>query len=211
MMDVELKIKIPDSWIEEISKKFTTPIKFIKCLPYGKNGGRGLIEIDAKSNLEIENIFKEIQKHPDVCRVDFSQIQNKDVLGSVTTKICAACHALTSSNCFLESAISDKEGFVNWKIITVSNSALRELIEKLENSGCIVEIKKISKLNKKNLLTKRQEEIIKLAYEKGYYDYPKKITLKELAKIFSITPSTLQEILQRGEKKIIYEHLNKIL
>lgn len=208
-MDVELKLKIPDSWVEEISRKFPTPIKFIKCVSYGKNGGRGLIEIKTKSEEEIEKLFKEIEKHPAVCKVDFSTLRNGEVLGSVTTKLCVACKALCTSDCFLESAILGEKGFVNWKLITISNNSLRKLIAKLENSGCEVELKKITKLDKKSLLTHRQEEIIKLAFEKGYFDFPKKIILKDLAKLFEISPSTLQEILQRGEKKIISQHVNK--
>ncbi len=60
-------------------------------------------------------------------------------------------------------------------------------------------------MSKKSLLTNRQEEIIRAAFEKGYYDYPKKITIEKLAKMFDIAPSTLGEIIQRGEKKIILE------
>ena len=59
------------------------------------------------------------------------------------------------------------------------------------------------------MLTKRQEEIIRAAFEKGYYDHPKKVTIKELAKLFDISPSTLAEILQRGERKIIWEHFKE--
>lgn len=210
MMDVELKIKIPNSWVEEISRKFPAPIKFIKCLPHGKEGGRGLIEIESKSNIEIENMFKEIEKHPNVCRVDFSKQRNGGFLGSITTKMCVICNALTGSDCFLESAVSDKLGFVNWKIITISNNSLQDILKKLEDSGCEVEIRKITKLSKKSLLTKRQEQILKVAFEKGYYEFPKKITIKELAIIFGVAQSTLQEILQRGERKVIFQHFNKI-
>lgn len=208
-MDVELKLKIPDSWVEEISQRFPTPIKFIKCLPHGKEGGRGLIEIKVNNQEEIDNLYKEIEKHPAVCKVDFSPIRDGEVLGSVTTKLCVACKALCASDCFLESAVLGEKGYVNWKLITVSNNSLRKLLEKLKDAGCEVELKKITKLDKKSLLTQRQEEIIKMAYERGYYDYPKKIILKNLAKIFEISPSTLQEILQRGEKKIISQHVNR--
>ena len=48
-----------------------------------------------------------------------------------------------------------------------------------------------------------QEEIIQIALKSGYYDTPKKTTINKLAKSFGISPSTLAEILQRAEKKII--------
>lgn len=209
MMSVELKIKIPESWIIDISQKFLTPIKFIKCLPHGEEGGRELIEINTDNEKDIENIFREIEKHPNVCKVDFSFLNSGGVLGSITTKMCVACRVLTSSDCFLESAISDKKGFVKWNLITISNNSFRKFIEKIENSGCEIEIRKIRKLNKKTLLTPRQDEMLRIAYEKGYFDFPKKTTLIELCNNFNISPSTLHEILQRGEKKIIFHYLNK--
>jgi predicted DNA binding protein len=53
------------------------------------------------------------------------------------------------------------------------------------------------------MLTDNQEKIVKMAYQRGYYDFPKRIGVKELAKIFGISPATLSEILRRGQKKII--------
>ena len=56
MMEVVLKIKIPQSWVENIGTKYNTPIKFLDCMPFGDSGGRGLIEINATDS-EIENII----------------------------------------------------------------------------------------------------------------------------------------------------------
>lgn len=77
------------------------------------------------------------------------------------------------------------------------------LIERLKAYGCDVELKSTTHLTKKTMLTTRQEEIVRVAFEKGYYDFPKKINIKKLARIFDVSPSTLNEILQRGEKKIM--------
>jgi predicted DNA binding protein len=124
-------------------------------------------------------------------------------LGSVITNKCVACRALTGSDCFLTSAQSLGDGGVEWKLITGGEGSLGELVENLRNYGCEVELKSTTHLTKKTMLTTRQEEIVKAAFEKGYYDFPKKITIKELAKVFEISPSTLNEILQRGERKVM--------
>ena len=44
-----------------------------------------------------------------------------------------------------------------------------------------------------------------MAYQRGYYDFPKRIGVRELAEMFDISTATLSEILRRGQKKII-EH-----
>jgi len=41
----------------------------------------------------------------------------------------------------------------------------------------------------------------------GYYNHPKNTSIKDLAKLFNISPSTLTDILQRGEKKIISKNI----
>lgn len=202
MREAILKVTMPDNWVKDVCKKYPDPIKFIECMPYGKSGGRGLIEIKGEKT---EEIVAEIKKHPDVCRIDVSHLKN-GVLGSVVTERCAACRALTGSDCFLTSASSLEDGGVEWKLITGAEGSLSDLIERLKENGCRVELKSAVHLSKKSLLTSRQEEIIRAAFEKGYYDYPKKSTINELAKMFDISPSTLGEIIQRGEKKIISEH-----
>ncbi|MDY6964616.1 MAG: PAS domain S-box protein [Halobacteriota archaeon] len=52
-------------------------------------------------------------------------------------------------------------------------------------------------------LTDRQREIIRTALEQGFYEYPKKIILEELAEEFDISTSTISEIIRRGEKNIL--------
>jgi predicted DNA binding protein len=202
MREVVLKVTMPDNWVKDVCKKYPAPINFIECMPYGKSGGRGLIEIKGEKT---DEIVSEIKRHPDVCKIDISHLKN-GVLGSVVAERCAACRALTGSDCFLTSASSLADGSVEWKLITGAEGSLSELIEKLKENGCEVELKSAIHLTKKSMLTRRQEEIIGAAFEKGYYDYPKKITIEKLAKMFDISPSTLGEIIQRGEKKIILEH-----
>ena len=209
MMEVVLSIKIPESWVNSITSKYDTPIKFLDCMPFGDSGGRGLILINATES-EIEQIFEDIKKHGDICKVEISPTPDGGVLGSVVTKKCVACQALTGSDCFLTSAETKSDGHLEWKLITGQKGSLLDLITRLEDLGCEVELKKSTKLGKRALLTDRQEEIVRIAFERGYFDVPKSITLDQLAALFSISTSTLAEILQRGEKKIISQYFQKV-
>ncbi|MDG6220005.1 MAG: helix-turn-helix domain-containing protein [Candidatus Thermoplasmatota archaeon] len=205
MMEVLLNIKIPDNWVSELSQRLPSPLRFVECMPYGESGGRGLVEIRADGD-GTDELLKSLKEYPGVCKVDFSPVQDGVVLGSVTLQKCVACQVLTGSDCFLLSAHSDVAGGVEWKLITGGEGSLSELVKKLEETGCQVELKKVTKISRKNLLTDRQEQIIRVALEKGYYDCPKKTSIKDLASLFGISHSTLAEILQKGEKKIIQQH-----
>ncbi|WP_081423301.1 helix-turn-helix domain-containing protein [Archaeoglobus fulgidus] len=58
-------------------------------------------------------------------------------------------------------------------------------------------------------MTYREEEILKIALEKGYFDFPKRVKLEQLAEFFGIAPSTLSEILRRGQKKVLEKYFGK--
>ena len=52
-------------------------------------------------------------------------------------------------------------------------------------------------------MTKKQEAVVRAAFELGYYDFPRKITGAALAHRLGISPSTISEILQRAERNLV--------
>ncbi|NJE31336.1 winged helix-turn-helix transcriptional regulator [Thermococcus sp. 18S1] len=56
-------------------------------------------------------------------------------------------------------------------------------------------------------LTKRQAEVLLLAYKSGYFDEPRKVTLRELAEMLNLSPSTVKEHLRKGLKRLLDETL----
>ena len=83
---------------------------------------------------------------------------------------------------------------------------VKSLMKELEQQGVVAEVIKIAQLEEEQELTARQENILQIALEKGYYEFPKKITLRQLAKALDISPATLTEILRRGQKRVLQEH-----
>jgi|GEM_PF-2461563 len=52
-------------------------------------------------------------------------------------------------------------------------------------------------------LTSKQREAFELAKSEGYYSYPRKINLKDLAKLMKISKSNFHEILRRAESNVL--------
>ncbi len=63
-------------------------------------------------------------------------------------------------------------------------------------------IKSVSILGVQPNLTEKQRSAYELAVKKGYYEYPKRIDIKQLAKLSGISYSTFQQHLKYAEKKI---------
>jgi predicted DNA binding protein len=83
---------------------------------------------------------------------------------------------------------------------------VKSLMRELERENVAGEVVRISKLRDEEDLTARQENILQIALERGYFEFPKKITLRQLAKTLDVSPATLTEILRRGQKRVIQEH-----
>ena len=97
---------------------------------------------------------------------------------------------------FFEVASWDRKKLSNiFKIYQFLNVELTNIQnKKLKN----IEIRKTS-----SNLTDKQKEALNLAIKEGYYEFPRKIELKQLAKIMKISYTTYQYHLRHAENKII--------
>lgn len=153
-------------------------------------------------------LVEEIQNHPTVCNVKLSSMRNGKFLGEVVTNKCAACEALTASDCFLIYASSNGKGEIEWKLQNGQKPALFELLKTLRDLGCDVELESMTGVRETYNLTRRQEEVIQFALKKGYFDCPKKIHIRKVAQYFGISISTASEILRWGVKNMLNEYFS---
>lgn len=207
MMEALLSLKIPANWMSLISKKYPISISVLDRKPYAKHGVCDLVEIRGAQK-DLERVIEEIGAAPGVHSADIALSGKNRAVGTVSTK-CFACRALTGSECFLTKAGSRKDGSIEWRLVFNRNGDLNKLIERLKTFGVDVDIIKITRKEDKKDLTDRQEELVALAFEKGYFEYPRKITLSRLASNLGLSKSTLAEILRRGQEKIITDYMKK--
>ena len=108
--------------------------------------------------------------------------------------------------------INDKDGFEIWQVASWDRKHLERIIN-LSKSPNIVYFKLLEFKEKvihdvyiANLFPKiapKQLEALRLAFENGYYNFPKKTDLNKLAKIMKVSKATYQEHLKKAEAKII--------
>lgn len=206
MMEIVLSVVIPDNWMNRIANIIPMDLKLIDAVPDRQKGGRLLVQIDIEP-AHIEQFRREMEHYRQVCRVDLSPVKEGGFIGSIVTDNCLTCQALMGSNCYLTSATQVQNGSLEWHLIAGDNKGLLRLVDFLKSQGCIVELKSKKSLSKKQSLTKRQEDVVRIALQNGYYDYPKRINLRKLSQLLEISTSTLNETLRRGEKKIISTYL----
>lgn len=207
MIEAVLAVKAPD-WMDSLAKKYGARISVLGCLPFSDGGVKDLVEIRAPED-KLGDAVEELKGSPQFQEVDITQTSRDKAIASIHTDRCAVCSVLAGSECFLISA-STKNGGIYWTLLASGKRPLRKLMSAMKDKGFDVEIVKMAEVKGREALTARQEEIIRVALEKGYFDYPKRISLRELARLFGISISTLSEVLRTGQRKIIQAHFKEI-
>lgn len=52
-------------------------------------------------------------------------------------------------------------------------------------------------------LSEKQEEVLIYAFLRGFYDYPRRVSLTDIARELGLSPSTVAEVLRRAERKVV--------
>jgi len=208
MMEAVISLKIPKNWMSEIPEKHPVSIKVIERVPYSDRGVKDLVEISGPQDI-MEEVLRDIRKNPLVSKVDTTVTEKGKVIGAVTTSRCDICRILTDSDVFLISAETKSGGKVEWTLVLSEKDVLKGILDHLKSKSVEAELIKLTKIDDKESLTERQDKITHVAFDRGYFDYPKRISLRELARMFEVSPSTLSEILRKGQRKIVLDYFKK--
>ncbi|MCU0852766.1 MAG: helix-turn-helix domain-containing protein, partial [Thermoplasmata archaeon] len=182
MIEAELLVRIPKMWITEMSKRHEVSIRVVNRRQSGKQGVRDLVEITGPQE-ELESVVKELEDEPWVKTFDLDFVEDGKLMGEVVTYKCLACSLLASTRSHLVSARSQKDGKVLWHVMTSSRDEIKALVKQLEEARFEAELVKLAPIDSREVLTRRQEEIIMIAYERGFYETPRKIKLRDLARL----------------------------
>jgi len=98
------------------------------------------------------------------------------------------------------------------KVNLLAISGFLESIQDFLQANAIkYEIVKIGNLDLgSKILSEREEIIIKKAYDAGYFEQPRRISMENISDNLEITKSTFMRILRKAENKIIKNYLEEI-
>ncbi len=207
MLEVSLSIIPPQNWIGEVMKSHKAVVHITDVKSESSHGTQDFVEISTDS--PPADLMNRVKTSKSVIRSSLKDIGEGRVAGAVTTDSCPVCRAISGADCSLVSGSSVGDRSIRWELLVTDNVALNTLLDRLTSDGVSFEVKKKRELRNRRDLTLRQEEILKMAFELGYFDFPKKIKLDKLSMRLGISPSTLAEILHRAEKHIMIKHFRE--
>jgi len=160
----------------------------------------------------IEKYVAYLKKH--------SQIAKLDVYGNVL--FCLAKHraefkmyetVYNPKIIFIAPGYQDKEGYEVWEVACWDRKTLENMIAVLKKNKTTTYFEVLKLVERKlndvfvmKLLPKlapKQEKALRLAYKEGYYKFPRKTDLDQLAKITKVSKPTFRENLRRAESKLM--------
>ena len=169
-----------------------------------------------------EKDLEYIRKHELVKKVEVLMKKPKEYVLKVTSSYKAMTFKILheSGVTLLESPITDK-GTDKELLVAGSYKDLKELIGKWKEKGWGVKLTRKKHVkpgeasvsmfstsgffdlqSAKELLTDKQRETFEKACDHGYYEVPKKTSIKELAEKLGISPPTVAEHLRKAEAKL---------
>lgn len=118
--------------------------------------------------------------------------------------------ALAASNVVALSAVGRQGGWT-FEVRGESHDAVSNFQERCDARDIPISITAVHALHSaqgnNHELTQTQREALRLAYERGYFDSPRRASLDEIANELGITQQSLSSRLRRGHRRLIAENL----
>ena len=205
---VQLRISIPLSkWLAQITKNFPDLIfKILSNYLLDRNTGILLLQIEG---LNIKEFNSDLKLNKLALSQQILYSGNDFIIINVKENDPWVLNTLIKTELLFTYPIIVKDSKLNVDIIA-ERKKIDQFLNEIEKKRIHVEIRSIGYYQKKVILTKKQKEILKKAYEFGYFEIPRKISLTQFAKKLRISPSALSETIRRINKKLTQNFLGNL-
>jgi predicted DNA binding protein len=210
MLVATLKIVMPCPWFESDG---LPPCLTVRSLAWRSNFDREefqtLIELEEQNGTESGHSHDrgEFLKKTSSPNLHVSELRNGHTLIHFTEKSCPCVKAgLTSL--YTVSQTYQSNGTATWRVLTPNRAVLKKMVKEIKVAGVNIFVENVKPLMSNKTLTKKQRELLEIAYRKGFFDVPRRVTLGQLAEELGVSRSTLMESLRRAEARIMRERFS---
>jgi len=207
LLEAVLSVDGLHCWASDAAKALSTTVN---VLDYRRDG-RGhvthnWVEI-LTDTMNAKTMSRTITHCDDVLDASMSKLKT-GMLGVVKTRKCPASSVMEGLRCIVKQHEVNADGSSRLTIIAPDSGTLKKIIKRMEKMGYDVKIL-MTTSRLETAITAKQKRIVQMAFEHGYFDYPRQVRQRELAKLCGISSSSLSEILRRAEKGAVKAYLNQ--
>ena len=106
------------------------------------------------------------------------RISSTHYTAMVTNRSCYICSLISKSKCFLMSSVPVDGNIVEWTIAGPDSVTVHKLIASLKEYGYRVKFQAGGKFGDDMTLTPKEEKYLKAAFDRGYYNVPRRMDLE---------------------------------
>ncbi|MFH1448049.1 MAG: helix-turn-helix domain-containing protein [Candidatus Micrarchaeota archaeon] len=173
-----------------------------------------LYRLQAPNTPELDEYIKALRNSKDVIELHVLRKEGTEaIIMPVVRAPNLSYDTFLKHNVICSSPVVTEKGYERYDAISTDPNQLKKMLEELSDIGQmkILRIADYEKIEKEVKLTRKQEEALNLALTHGYYRWPRKITLDDLASMQNISRRSFQERLRRAESHVFPHLLKKIL
>jgi predicted DNA binding protein len=194
-------------WTDDARITENVNVRIVSCKPNGKSGMLHYAEISRKG--DIDEVISHIKANPNVKDSEFTRTDESRATVLVVTNNSPVCRSIWKRDGFCTNCLlSGDRKRSSWRIALSGKDSFNELLSDLDENGLTVTIRD-SKMLQNGTLTFDQSKIIRIAEEQGYFEFPRRVSLTELAQRLHMSKSNLEEILRRAEHKIVGNYVKR--
>lgn len=207
LQEATLSVTVPGCWVTKLAGG-DRRIRIVDRKAHGKRFMESLIEVRRTGSGESwETLLADAKRGTAITRFKSVASDEKSLLGIVQCKDCNSCRVLLASKCFVASA-SSTDGTLQWTVRFSERRELSKLMAALRKANADAEIVRITPVRSDSSLTMRQAEVLALAWQMGYFEFPKRSGVEDVAKRLGLAKSTVSETLHRAERKVLESYLS---
>ncbi|HLF05878.1 MAG TPA: helix-turn-helix domain-containing protein [Thermoplasmata archaeon] len=194
----------PGDWAERIVKDRPVLVKMSDSHVTSEATVRDLVEIAAPDD-RVDEAVALLKADPSVIEADVHVVDRSRAVGVVTSRSPVRARVAEVAG-FIDAARSNRDGTLEYSIYVREPAEVKRLVKSLKKEGVQCDLRRVTALDEAALLPST-ERILQAAYKRGFFDHPRRVGLRELAKVLNLDPANLGEILREGRKKIIGSYL----
>lgn len=204
MYEFEVSTAVSHFWFGKLVGKLPVSFMIHDMISEGSGLIHYLVEVKLEG-ISISVLNDVINDIEGIDLVNTSDISENRYILTVSVDECDICQAILGSGCFLKNAWSSKDRIV-WKFVAPKKEFVKTIIDSLEDLNINYNLSKIQTMDEREVLTKKQEQILKVALEKGYFDFPKRCGIREISSETNISTASISATLRRATKRLVEQH-----
>lgn len=179
-----------------------TKVRIASCFPRGDGSFMEVVSLTGPGwEAALHRVLGDATLEPEI--VERSQ---EGAVVRLIVRECAFPKAVRESGALPRFPFEVKDGRDRWLLISTRERA-QTFLGALRQLGNGVKVLYAGRRRDNGGLTSRQREILGSAVNAGYYEFPRKVSLSDMADRLGVSKSSLSETLMLIEKKVVAKYL----